>query len=122
MKSLKNFLVQEGLSRKECAELEDLVKKLSNYDVEKFKKLVFRDNPDNEDEYEYEPKFKRILSRYDDYVEDAMWTAFHCKNGDGYYDATSRIQEMAENNQYENGTEPQMIIYAFEEICDYLKI
>lgn len=67
---------------------------------------------------EMDPKFVKILDKYDEYMEDVMWLSVDDKKSCG--DIAKEIKRMAEDNESKTGTESVNALYFLEDLCKFL--
>lgn len=67
---------------------------------------------------EMDPKFVKILDKYDEYMEDVMWLSVDDEKSCG--DIAKEIKDMAEQNEVKNGTESVYALYFLEDLCNFL--
>lgn len=67
------------------------------------------------------PRFQRILSVYDEYVLDVFYELVDADAVDCSY-IVERIGRMAEDNEWENGTEASMIVNFLTDIADEINV
>lgn len=117
MKTLRDYinesLVTESMSHKDVVALEDVIKRFIDAGgKDKLAAKLF----DGDD---MKPEVSKILDTFDEYAEDVLWTVLNARSA---HDAAERVKDMAEDNEYEMGTEPVHIIDMLEDIANILKI
>lgn len=69
---------------------------------------------------EMDPKFVKILDKYDEYMEDVMWLSVDDEKSCG--DIATEIKRMAEDNESKTGTESVNALYFLEDLCRFLRL
>jgi hypothetical protein len=67
---------------------------------------------------EMDPKFVKILDKYDEYMEDVMWLSVD--DNKSCNDIAKEIKRMAEDNESKTGTESVNALYFLEDLCKFL--
>ena len=65
-----------------------------------------------------DPKFVKIIDKYDEYMEDVMWLSVDDKKSCA--DIATEIKRMAEDNEARTGTESVYALYFLEDLCKFL--
>lgn len=118
MKTLTNYISEsleiiESMSHQDVVELEKVIKRFINAGGnDKLAAKLF----DGDD---MKPEFSKILDAFDEYAEDVLWTVLNARSA---HDAAKRVKDMAEDNEYEMGTEPVHIIDMLKNVANLLKI
>ena len=113
--SIKNAIkkINESLTHHDYVELEQIVRALINNNEKLNTLLDGAGNPTS--------RFQRILSIYDEYVLDVFYELVDADGVDCAY-IIDRIGRMAEDNEWENGTDASMIINFLTELADEVNI
>lgn len=113
--SIKNAIknINESLTHRDYVELEQIVKALINNNEKLNTLLDSAGNPT--------PKAQRIISVYDAYVLDVFYELIDAEDVDCEY-IVERIGRMAEDNEWEYGTEASMIVNFLTDIADEINI
>lgn len=108
--AIKN--INESLTHRDYTELEQIIRTLINN--EKLNTLLdMAGNPTS--------RFQRILNIYDEYVLDVFYELVDADGVDCAY-IIDRIGRMAEDNEWENGTDASMIINFLTDVADEVGI
>lgn len=113
--SIKNAIknINESLTHHDYVELEQIVRALINNDEKLNTLLDSAGNPT--------PRAQRIISVYDAYVLDVFYELVDAEDVDCEY-IVERIGRMAEDNEWEYGTEASMIINFLTDIADEINV
>ena len=109
--AIKN--INESLTHRDYMELEQIIGTLINNNESLNTLLDSAGNPT--------PRFQRILSVYDEYVLDVFYELVDADAVDCSY-IVERIGRMAEDNEWENGTEASMIVNFLTDIADEINV
>lgn len=109
--AIKNL--NESLTHRDYAELEQIVRALINNNEKLNTLLDSAGNPTS--------KAQRIISIYDEYVLDVFYELVGAEDVDCEY-IVERIGRMAEDNEWENGTEASMLINFLTDIADEINV
>ena len=107
--AIKN--VNESLSGSDYVEAERIIRTLVD-NQEQLNKLINKHG-------EPTPEFERILNVYDEYVLDVFYDILE---SDDYEWTTERAERMAEDNEWENGTEATMLIDFLTDVANELNV
>lgn len=107
--AIKN--INESLSGSDYVEVEQIIRILVD-NQEQLNKLINKYG-------EPTPEFERILNVYDEYVLDVFYDILE---SDDYEWSAERAKRMAEDNEWENGTEASMLINFLTDIADEVGI
>lgn len=107
--AIKN--INESLSGSDYAEVEQIIRTLVN-NQEQLNKLINKyGEPTRE--------FERILNVYDEYVLDVFYDILE---SDDYEWSAERAKRMAEDNEWENGTEASMLIDFLTDVANEINV
>ena len=102
------------MSREDELEIENLLRRLKNVGgIEKFENIAFKGD-------DMDPKLISELEKYDEFMENVMWTAITQENG--IDSAVSEIKDAAQDNEFRNGTESYFVVDFLSWLCDYLNV
>lgn len=107
--AIKN--INESLSGSDYVEVEQIIRILVD-NQEQLNKLINKYG-------EPTPEFERILNVYDEYVLDVFYDILE---SDDYEWSAERAKRMAEDNEWENGTEASMLINFLTDIADEINV
>lgn len=113
--SIKNAIkkINESLTHHDHMELEQIIEALINNNEKLNTLLDSAGNPT--------PRLQRILSVYDEYVLDVFYELVDADGVDSSY-IVECIGRMAEDNEWENGTEASMIVNFLTDIADEINV
>ena len=110
---LNESLVAESMSHQDVVALEDVIKRFIDAGgKDKLAAKLFNGD-------DMKPEVIKILDTFDEYAEDVLWTVLNARSA---HSTAERVKDMAEENEYEMGTEPVHIIDMLEDIARFLKI
>ena len=107
--AIKN--INESLSGSDYVEVEQIIRVLVDNQAQLNKLINKYGEPTRE--------FERILNVYDEYVLDVFYDILE---SDDYEWTAERAKRMAEDNEWENGTEASMIVNFLTDIADEINI
>ena len=107
--AIKN--INESLSRSDYVEAQQIIRVLVD-NQEQLNKLINKYGDPT-------PEFERILNVYDEYVLDVFYDILE---SDDYEWSAERAKRMAEDNEWENGTEASMLINFLTDVADEVGI
>lgn len=107
--AIKN--INESLSGSDYVEVEQIIRTLVN-NQEQLNKLINKYG-------EPTPEFERILNVYDEYVLDVFYDILE---SDDYEWSAERAKRMAEDNEWENGTEASMLIDFLTDVANEINV
>lgn len=110
---VKNAIINinESLSGSDYVEVEHIIRTLVD-NQEQLNKLINKHG-------EPTPEFERILNVYDEYVLDVF---FDILESDDYEWSAERAKRMAEDNEWENGTEASMLIDFLTDVANEINV
>ena len=111
--SIKNAIkkINESLSGSDYVEVEQIIRVLVD-NQEQLNKLINKYGDPT-------PEFERILNVYDEYVLDVFYDVLE---SDDYEWSADRAKRMAEDNEWENGTEASMLINFLTDIANEINV
>ena len=111
--SIKNAIIKmnESLSGSDYVEAEQIIRILVD-NQEHLNKLINKYG-------EPTPEFERILNVYDEYVLDVFYDILEA---DDYEWVAERAKRMAEDNEWENGTEATMLIDFLTDVANEINV
>ena len=107
--AIKN--INESLSGSDYVEVEQIIRVLVD-NQEQLNKLINKYGDPT-------PEFERILNVYDEYVLDVFYDILE---SDDYEWSANHAKRMAEDNEWENGTEASMLINFLTDVADEIGI
>lgn len=103
--------INESLSGSDYVEVEQIIRTLVD-NQKQLNKLI-------NEHGEPTPEFERILNVYDEYVLDVFYDILEA---DDYEWVAERAKRMAEDNEWENGTEASMLIDFLTDIANEINV
>ena len=103
--------INESLSGSDYVEVEQIIRTLVD-NQEQLNKLINKSG-------EPTPEFERILNVYDEYVLDVFYDILEA---DDYEWVAERAKRMAEDNEWENGTEASILIDFLTDVANEINV
>lgn len=103
--------INESLSGSDYVEAEQIIRVLMD-NQEQLNKLINKYGDPT-------PEFERILNVYDEYVLDVFYDILE---SDDYEWSVDRAKRMAEDNEWENGTEASMLINFLTDVANEINV